>query len=304
MVIDVARGCLKFKGQRDEYDVSKNMCDFCGIVRGSNPVIGNSADRAWNILKNAYDQEINYFYFVSDDLPLTFWPMLKQMAENKPNWYSSLSRNEVPKAMGYSMSNVFADSTKHRIDLMMDELNFNHFFIGLDGFSDISLRAMNKGFKNTRDKQMTYNLKACEVIQSKGGLITAGGVLTHLGITPEIMAENYSKIEQIVNAKPDSFAALDFGILCPIPGSLSFQYLLNPDLAQRKADELGLDIDQQFLKETARKYKGQDIMNMDELIEDYIKGCCPDIDITLVNEYEQRIQDLAEKHKIVLGGGV
>lgn len=230
--------------------------------------------------------------------------MLREMADDVPEWYSDLSEDEVPKAMGYSMSNVFADSTSHRIDTMMDVLNFNHFFIGLDGFSDISLKAMNKGFKNSRDQQLKYNLKACDVIHSKGGLITAGGVLTHLGITPDIMKENFSRIDEIVRANPRSFAALDFGVLCPIPGSLSFEYLRHPELAQKKADELGLRINMPYLLDITMKYKDQDCLNMDGLIDDFINGCCPDISIELVKEYEDRIQCLAGEHNIVLGGGV
>lgn len=45
-----------------------------------------------------------------------------------------------------------------------------------------------------------------------------------------------------VQAHSDTFAAFDFGPLCPIPGSQSFRYLTNLEVAEAKTQELGLRI--------------------------------------------------------------
>jgi hypothetical protein len=43
---------------------------------------------------------------------------------------------------------------------------------------------------------------------------------------------------------------------------------------------------------------------MDELVNDFIIGCCPETSIEQVNDYLKRIRLLAKKHSIVIGGGV
>ena len=76
---------------------------------------------------------------------------------------------------------------------------------------------------------------AALVVVASDCLVTAGLVVTHLGITPDILAENYALLQEVVDAHPTTFAALDFGPLCPIPGSQSFRYLTHPEVAEAKA---------------------------------------------------------------------
>lgn len=302
-VVDIGRGCIKFVGKRID-SIPVNACDFCGIIPGAKPITTQSAERAWRILENVYKQGYNYFYITEDELPLTMWNMLRRMAENKPEWYQDL--REKPRMFGYARAEGF-ETQPEKIDVLVNELGFNHFFIGFDGLSEISLKAMNKQSINSRhahDDLVRQNLLALQMVVAKNCLVTAGIVVTHLGITKKIMEENYDLLEKIVQAHPNTFSALDFGPLCPIPGSQSFRYLTNPEVAEAKAKELGLRINRPYLESVKGKYVDKDCLDMSEMHRDFIVGCCPDIDQRTVDEHISRITDLAERHRIVVGGGV
>lgn len=302
-VIDIGRGCVKFAGPRVE-EIPCNACDFCGIIPGSKPIAIQTPERAWDILKNAFNQGFNYFYITADELPLTMWGMLRRMAEQKPDWYQDLK--DKPKMFGYARAEGF-ETQPEKIDILVNELGFNHFFIGFDGLSEISLKAMNKRSANIRNVHhdlLRQNLNALKSVVDKNCLVTAGIVVTHLGITKEIMNENFNLLQEIVEAHPKTFAALDFGPLCPIPGSQSFRYLTQPQVAEQKGKELGLQINRPYLETIKDKYLKDDCFDMNEMINDFIVGCCPDIDQKFVDEYMSKITDLAVRHQIVVGGGV
>ena len=303
MVVDIGRGCIKLAGKKVA-GVPVNACDFCGIIAGSKPIASKGARRAWSILQNAYEQGFNYFYITADELPLTLWPLVKEMIEITPDWYSSISAQDRPKMFGYARAEAFALHSE-RISILVEKLGMDHFFVGFDGLSEISLQMMNKApIGSIPENLMEQNLIAMEMLSKQGCLVTAGIVLTHLGITPEIMEGNFQTVKRQVEKHPNAFAALDFGPLCPIPGSQAFQYLLNPDLAEEKASRFELSVNKSYLTEMRDKYIGQDMMDIGELIQDFVRGCCPKISMELVNEHIQRITDIATSHGIVVGGGV
>jgi radical SAM superfamily enzyme YgiQ (UPF0313 family) len=302
-VIDIGRGCIKFAGERVA-DIPSNACDFCGIIPGQKAITTQGAERAWQILENAYNQGYNYFYITADELPLTMWGMLHKMAKNKPDWYQDLK--EKPKMFGYARAEGF-ETHPHKIEVLVNDLGFNHFFIGFDGLSEISLRIMNKQSaspKHAKRDLVQQNLFALKSVVDRDCLVTAGLVVTHLGITKEIMDENYRLLEEIVSAHPRTFAALDFGALCPIPGSQSFRYLTNPETAEAKASQNGLRVNRSFLDSIKEKYRSNDIFDMNDMISDFIEGCCPDITPSFLEDHLSKITDLANRYNIVVGGGV
>ena len=302
-VVDIGRGCIKFAGNRVG-DIPVNACDFCGIIPGGRVILPQTAARSWAILKNAYDQGYNYFYITADELPLTLWSLLKQMANSIPDWYKSLQAPEKPKMFGYARAEGF-DTQPEKIDVIVDVLGFDHFFIGFDGLSKISLEVMNKQpVGNKSYDLMKLNIEALQKVVKKGCLITAGLVVTHLGITPEILEDNYRNLEEIVSRYPSTFAALDFGPLCPIPGSQSFRYLIDPRFAKARAEKFSLSVDVSYLESVKHKYLDQDLLDMDELVADFIHGCCPKITTKHVDDHLERIRTLANKYSIVVGGGV
>ncbi|MBU0546531.1 hypothetical protein KKA13_04770 [Patescibacteria group bacterium] len=221
-----------------------------------------------------------------------------------PEWYKILLVSQRPKMFGYARAECFNTQPK-KIDIIVDVLGFDHFFIGFDGLSKISLEVMNKQpVGNKSYDLMKLNMEALQKVVQKGCLVTAGLVVTHLGITPEILEDNYRNLEEIVSHYPSTFAALDFGPLCPIPGSLTFRYLIDPKFARARAEKYGLSVDVSYLESVQHKYLDQDLLNMDELVDDFIHGCCPNITTKHVDEHLGRIRALADKHSIVIGGGV
>ena len=294
-VIEIARGCLKFSGRRNESGIPLNACDFCGIIPGGKALSGQNAQRAWEIIRNAFDQGYNYLFVTADELPSTFWPLLRNMADQMPDWYRDLKPADRPRMMCYARADAFRERVQDRIDVLMNTLGFDHFFVGLDGFSSISLRAMNKGINrlaNDTDDLLHHNLVACREIARRGGKLSAGAVITHIGITPEMLETNYRMMRQIVRQYPRLFMELDFELLCPIPGSLAFDYLRRPGMARARADALGLNVDDRSLEELHSKYRGKDELDPQELTRDFILGCCPDITVEMAHEYLHRIRQL------------
>lgn len=302
-VIDIGRGCVKFAGYKCD-NIPINACDFCAIINGKKSILAQKAERAWTILKNAYDQGYNHFYITADELPLTLWNMLKEMADSVPDWFAELPTSERPKMVGYARAEAFT-AHPERIDTMVDILSFNHFFIGIDGLSEISLAVMNKEpVGNKGIDLVNINMEALQKVVRKDCVITAGLVITHLGITPEIMERNYQNLENIICRYSKTITALDFGPLRPIPGSLAFQYLTKPTFAKSRAEKFGLKVNIAYLESIKHKYIEQDLIDIRELTNDFILGCCPGVSIEYVDEYMDRIRTLARKHSIAIDGGV
>jgi hypothetical protein len=300
-VIDIARGCIKFAGRRNESGIPLNACDFCGIVPGSKAMAGQSAERAWAVIRNAFEQGYNYLFVTADELPSTFWPMLREMAARMPEWYLGLAPSRRPRMMGYARADAFRDNLHDRIDVLMGTLGFDHFFVGLDGFSTQSLRALNKGINrraNDTDDLLEHNLSACREIARRGGRLTSGAVITHIGITPDMLEQNYRTMERLMRDYAHLFMELDFELLGPIPGSLAFDYLRRPGMARARADALGLNVNDRYLEKLHEKYRDEDELEPEELIRDFILGCCPDITVELAYDYLRRIRQLAVEEDI------
>lgn len=203
--------------------------------------------------------------------------------------------------MGYARADAFRENLHDRIDVLMSTLGFDHFFVGLDGFSTQSLRALNKGINrraNDTDDLLEHNLSACREIARRGGRLTSGAVITHLGITPEVLETNFRMMERVLRDYGPLFMELDFELLGPIPGSLAYDYLRRPGMARARANALGVNVNDSYLKTLHEKYRDQDELEPEELIRDFILGCCPDITIELAYEYLRRIRQLAAEQDI------
>ena len=297
-VIDIARGCIKFSGKRNESGIPLNACDFCGIIPGSKAISGQNAQRAWEIIHNAFEQGYNYLFVTADELPSTFWPLLRDMAKQMPEWYLDLKPSERPRMMGYARADAFRENMRERIDLLMNVLGFDHFFVGLDGFSSVSLRAINKGINqraNDSGDLLRHNLIACEEIARRGGRLTSGAVITHLGITPQMMDDNFRMMERVIREYSHLFMELDFELLSPIPGSLAFDYLRRPGMARARADVLGLNVNDRYLETLHAKYQDKDELDPEVLISDFILGCCPDITVEIAYDYLCKVRALVEE---------
>lgn len=118
------------------------------------------------------------------------------------------------------------------------------------------------------------------------------------------MRSNFENLRLLVEEHHDLFAALDFGPLCPIPGSQTFQYFLHPDYAEARARQFGLNVNRDYLLSVQDRYRNSDIFDNEDMIQDFLHGCCPDINAMIVDEYMSKISELARQRGIVVGGGV
>jgi hypothetical protein len=160
---------------------------------------------------------------------------------------------------------------------------------------------MNKGINrqaNDTDDLLHHNLVACREIARRGGKLSAGAVITHMGITPEMLETNYRMMRQVIRQYPRLFMELDFELLCPIPGSLAFDYLRRPGMARARADVLGLNVDDRELEALHSKYRDRDDPDPQELSRDFIRGCCPDITVDMAHDYLQKTRQLAKDEGI------
>jgi hypothetical protein len=197
--------------------------------------------------------------------------------------------------MGYARADAFRENLQDRMDVLMGTLGFDHFFVGIDGFSSASLRALNKGINrraNDTEDLLQHNLNACREIARRGGRLTAGAVITHMGITPAMLETNYRAMQRIVRQYSHLFMEIDFELLGPIPGSLAFDYLRRPGMARARANALGLNVDDRRLAVLHEKYRDCDDLDPQELTSDFILGCCPDITVDMAYEYLHRIREL------------
>ena len=92
----------------------------------------------------------------------------------------------------------------------------------------------------------------------RGGRLTSGAVITHLGITPQVLEANFRMMERVLRKYSQLFMELDFELLGPIPGSLAFDYLRRPGMARARADALGLNVNDTYLKVLHEKYRDED----------------------------------------------
>lgn len=300
-LVDLARGCLKFAGKRSASDIPLNACDFCAIVPGTKAILAPTAERAWEILRNAFEQGYDYLFVTADEFPATFWPLIKSMVRNKPAWYEALDVRERPRLSGYARADAFRENCQERIDVLMNDLLFEQFFVGIEAFTEVSLRAFNKGLISSLrevQKMVRYNLIACEEIARRGGQLEAGIVLTHLGITPELLETNFKMLQFVLERYRPIFAEIEFDLLDPLPGSHSFEYLRVPGLARQKAENLGLNVNDALLETMNEKYGASDLINHGELIEDFVEACCPDITMDLALSYLKKTERLLDRYDI------
>jgi hypothetical protein len=296
-LVDFARGCLKFAGPRTSSGTPLSACEFCGIIPGAKAIASVSSTRAWQTIGNAFDQGYRYLFATADELPWTFWPLLRSMAATKPDWYLDLHLDDRPRLMCYARADVFKADFAQRIDLAIQDLLIDHFVVGLDGLTEDSLRSMNKPIGSGRageSSMLEENFRACSEIHRRGAKLTAGVVLTHIGSTPDLLEAGFKTLTGLLGRYRSAFVELDFELFCPIPGSLAYDYFQVPETGVRRARELGVDLRESALMAKSKRYADADFIDPEEMIDDFIEVFCPTIDRPMANAYLDRIRNAVE----------
>jgi anaerobic magnesium-protoporphyrin IX monomethyl ester cyclase len=271
--IEIARGCIKFQND--------NACSFCSIQYGG--LWKNSvpdAEAAWHSVYQAHKSGYDYFYITADELAITFRELLLSMRENMPDWLLRLPLEQRPILTGYARSDGLI--LGQNADLLHD-LGFRLIMVGVDAGPKISLKAVNKHLakkqeRNSLDRLYEANLKAFDLASKAGLRLRIGFVAGHVGMTKELLEENVKYFCSLIDNNPKAVAVADIEILSPEPGSKEYHYLTNPTLASQIAHELNLSISNLNIRsEIAEKWRERDIINREELINDYVKAFMPDI---------------------------
>ncbi len=303
MTIDLARGCPKFRSSgasnRDR------RCSFCTIVPGTAPVVAMPTDRAWETIRVAVEEGFNFLFITADDLLFGFSSFVRSLAKSKPDWFSIMERNETsPKFLAYSRADAFVRCGAKTIEAACSR-GLKQFFVGFDYFDPLSLEISRKplrSFNGAGQLISEHYIKACQIIAANGIKVIAGVVINHLGTTRTLLDSNLSILKAILHSNREIFVAIEFGPLCPLPGSLDYEYLTCPNFAESTAEIFGLRVDKTKLQTFAEKYRNLDSPLVGDLTEDYIAGCCPDITLDDIEDFKHKLKEECSILGIPCGG--
>ena len=299
--LEIARGCIKF--------ARNDACSFCSIQYGAfwkNQV--SNAELAWESMSLAVSNGYDYLYLTADELPLTFLPLLKQMAEDPPAWWSSISESQRPVVVGYARADGIADS---RRAALLRTLGIRQVMIGIGCWCAHIARSYEQAVGGNKflweshkraARMFQQNIKALEVARHEDLLVRVGFVLGHLGMTSALLEENVRCMCEILHSGRDVISALDVEVLSPQPGSRDFSYLCDPALALTDAVRLGLEIVPGKERDRiANEFLGNDIVDREMAMESYVRGLMPGVSMQLLADARNTVRSSARACGIVVG---
>ena len=96
----------------------------------------------------------------------------------------------------------------------------------------------------------------------------------------------------------ETIACVDVNVLIPEPGSTDYACLLDPNLAEKKAVELGLEIASRPVRqEIAETWKRQDEMLFD-IANDYVRAFMPDLTMADLVQAQNQIAQICRANDI------
>lgn len=295
--VDIGRGCVKF--------ANNNACSFCSIQYGGMWKNSLTAGDAWQAIERAWHGGYDYLYLTADELPLTFGPLLTEMSRNKPQWWRGLSEADRPMMVGYARADGIADPRKTRL---LVGLGIRQVMIGMDASSPVSLAAMNKpvpvhgDYMRHAETLYRQNFKAISVARDEGMLIRSGFVIGHLGMTPALLQENVDMIKDLISTGRDVISALDIEVLSPTPGSLDFNYLTTPTLADSLAHRLNLRLAPLERRERiAAGWRDKDDIPPELAMRDFVEALMPDVTFEDLAGARSSIRSYAKECGVTIG---
>ncbi|MEW2621937.1 cobalamin-dependent protein [Streptomyces sp. NPDC048106] len=300
MPLEIARGCIKFR--RDD------ACSFCSIQFGG--MWKNSVEdpaTAWHAVERAHDNGYDYLYLTADELPLTFGALLRRMREGMPQWWTALPEEERPVMVGYARADGLSDP-RHAETLR--QVGVRQLMVGLDAGSPLSLAAMNKPLSPLRDarpahraeRMFEHNVQAMQTARDQGLLLKVGFVIGHLGMTPELLAENVDSMRELLHLGKGAIASLDVEVLSPEPGSRDYRYLTEPEFADAAARRVGVGLpDEAERRSVAERWKPLDVIDREAAMSDYVTAVMPGLTLDDLAAARTRIREYGKSSGIVIG---
>jgi len=298
--VEIGRGCIKF--------ASNDACSFCSIQYGGqwrNQL--DDAASAWDAILRPVNHGYDYLYLTADELPLTFNALLKSMRDEKPSRWTAVPDDERPVIVGYARADGIADEARAQI---LRDIGVRQVMIGMDAGSPVSLAAMNKPLTPRRqsdlerraDKLFEQNLEALRIARSVGLVVRVGFVIGHIGMNEYLLRKNLDAMKFILQEGADVISALDVEVLSPQPGSLDFQYLVQPDMATARASQLKLEIASSAEREEfSQRFRGSDRIDRESAMIAYIGGLMPVLSLVDLATARGTIRSFAKDVGVVIG---
>jgi radical SAM superfamily enzyme YgiQ (UPF0313 family) len=300
--IEIARGCIKFK--------NNDACSFCSIQYSGlwrNSV--SSYKIAWEVIYEAILLGYDYLYITADELVFTFRSLISNMANNQPDWFQNLPEVKRPVITVYARADSLMD-----LDLLQKlySIGIRVIRVGFDGLTPLSLAAIRKpvNFNKTScqkiirisEKLLDINKTVFKNVNETGIKLQVGFVLGHIGLTKEQLLSNYEQFCCFLEEGIHSIIAADIEILSPEPGSMEFRYITDTDLAETTAKQLNVTIASRKLREIiASKWRNEDIIDRNEIGEDYIQCFMPEISTSLLLEIRNKMRKHCKDIGIYIG---
>ncbi len=294
--VEIARGCIKFKGD--------DACSFCSIQYGGMWRNYLHHEQAWSAIKAAHDNGYDYLYITADELPLTFARLLSDMDKFKPKWWLDLPTHKRPMLVGYARADGME---KRNVMEAMASIGFKVLFVGIDAGAIRSLQALKKPLRKksviaSSESMYMANISAIKNARRFGVKIKAGFVLGHIGMNKELLDENVREYKKILEMGRDVIVSADVEMLSPEPGSKDYEYLINPEAAKREAKSLGLEVSEDaVLDEVACYYQDKDIFDRDTAINDYVRAMMPALCKADIASVRDEIRSYSKNLGIVVG---
>ncbi|MQS05642.1 B12-binding domain-containing radical SAM protein [Streptomyces alkaliphilus] len=300
MPVEIGRGCIKFR--------RNDACSFCSIQFGGmwkNSV--HDPHAAWQLVEHMSRNAYDYLYLTADELPLTFGGLLRGMLDEAPRWWTRIPENERPVMVGYARADGLSNP-RHAETLR--RLGVRQLMVGLDAGAPISLMAMNKPLSPIKDNDpahraelmFDHNVRAMQTARDHGLLLKVGFVIGHLGMTPELLADNIASMQRLIDAGKGVIASLDVEVLSPEPGSLDYRYLTDPELAEQAADRLGLSVAAESdRREIASHWKELDVIDREAAMAEYVAAVMPGLTLDDLATARGGLREYGKAAGIVIG---
>ncbi|MGQ7245545.1 B12-binding domain-containing radical SAM protein [Salinicola sp. V024] len=294
--VEIARGCIKFKGD--------DACSFCSIQYGGMWRNHLGHEKAWNTIKQAHDYGYDYLYVTADELPLTFARLLLDMAKNTPGWWLKTPVGSRPMLVGYARADGIQ---KKNVMSAMASIGFKILFVGIDAGAQKSLQALRKPLKSkneiaSSESMYESNLSAIENAKTYDIKIKAGFVLGHIGMNKQLLRENIEEYKNLLDLGKEVIISADVEMLSPEPGSKDYNFLTAPSVAELEAHKLNVSISSLETRDRiANYYRPKDIFDRESAISDYIKAMMPELERSDLAQARDEIRSFSREVGIVVG---
>lgn len=288
--IELARGCIKFR--------DGDSCSFCSIHRSDTW----RSTLTWPTIEHAMIAAVesghDYLYVTADELALTFWPLILQLAETQ------IAKRLDATLVGYARADGLARSSRAN---RLYEAGFREIMVGFDAATVPTLLAMNKPVKSAKDPHAAAedlwaaNFAAIDKARHTGLSLRAGFVIGNFGLTQYLHRQNIERILEVISYGSDVISAVDVEVLSPQPGALDYSCLVEPETSQLRADALGAIVHRDHIGSMAEKYRDMDIVDREQAMEDYVSLFMPELDLVALGAARDKVREHARSLGVFVG---